>query len=407
MTTTKSVKRLRRFWKALEQLTGLATVDAEWRHLLGNEYELVAPMLRPTGRVAASYPRAGVWGQGLPYDLRAEDADRFVAVDPEGGPPIVLCRKDVLVHQLDLERFYRDLCAAFAFEWSSPSVIGPGLCARVGNHRPTSSTRCCVYLTIQPDTALLHDSIRRLIVMGDEPFILLTPSEVGDDDLAQILRLRHVGHLPLRETIGVDETGVLRAIRPADLLLQKFRAAVAAYEAGDRPRDAYAFRREGRVWILTFESKTEYVPHRDASGLAYIHHLLQRPYTDVEVVELEELVSGDVRVRAAGDAGEMIDDEGRRAMRRQYRADGGTWGDDEDGSAAAELKAHLDAAEGLGGRPRRDADQVDRLRVRITNLVTRAIKAITNPNLALHLDNSIRRGRAMSYAPESPLDWAL
>lgn len=407
MTTTKSLMRLRRFWKALEQLTGLATVDAEWRYLLGSEYELVAPMLQATGRVGAAYPRLGAWGQGLPYDLSAEGTDRFIAVDPEGGPPIVLCRKDVVVHQLDLERFYRGLCAAFSFESSSPSVIGPGLCVRVGNYRPTSSTHCCVHLTIQPDTALLHDSIRRLIVMGDEPFILLTPGEVGDDDLAQILRLRHVGHLPLCETIGIDETGALRAIRPADLLLRRFRAAVAAYEAADRPRHTYAFCREERVWILTFEAKTEYVPHREASGLAYIHHLLQRPYTALEVVELEELVSGDARVRAAGDAGEMIDDEGRRAMRREYQAVGGTWELDEDGSEAAELKAHLDAAEGLRGRPRRDADQVDRLRVRITNLITRAIQAISNPRFALHLDNSIRRGRAMSYSPESPLDWAL
>jgi hypothetical protein len=393
-----------RLWRALEAIPGLSAVRAEWRHWLGDDLAWAEQLLlRPTGDKATVFPSC----HGEPYQIVDHGGGRYKAVHPDGEPSLDLATSDITILQLDVVKLAGLLCAAFGFE-AEPFVRAPVMGRyRIGTWRATARTVSPVWFCVQPDRSLLRDSLRHLVAETDGPFVVLTPGAIGDGDLVQILRLRHACYLPLCETIDIDDTNKLRAIQPTDLLLRKFREAVTAYEAGDRRQDAYTFRREGRVWILTFKASTEYVPHRDASGLAYIHQLLQRPYTDVEVTELEELVSGDVRVRAARDAGETVDDEGRHAIRERYRAVGGTWEEDEDGSEAAALKARLDAVEGLGGRPRRDADQVDRLRVRITNLITRAIQAVADPKLALHLDNSIRRGRSMRYTPESPVEWVL
>lgn len=402
----KTLRRLKRFWNAIEQLTDFAATPAEWKWLTADEHAVIAPLLRANGRLATSYPRFGTWGYGSPCELVGDSEGRFVGIDPDGGPSIELTRADLMIQRLDVDRFCRMLCDAFGFA-AEPSSASGEVARKFAVHRPTSSTSCLVYLVIWPDEQARNDAVRRLLLQHVEPIVALTAGSVGDQELLQIMRTRRTCHLVLEETVGIDSDGALRAIRPADLILRQFKAAVEAYEDGEKRRYAREFKRVGAMWQLTYEGPTQHIPHTKASGLAYIHQLLQRPYTEVGVIELEELVSGDVRVRAAGDAGEMADDEGRRAMRDRYRDVGGTWSDDEDGSEAAAIRSHLDAVEGLGGRPRRSADQVERSRVRITNLITNAIQKIDNPKLAVHLDNSIRRGRSIRYAPESPVDWVL
>lgn len=402
----KTMRRLKRFWNAIEQLTDFAATPAEWKWLTGDEHALIAPLLRTSGHAATSYPRFGTWGYGTPYEIVCNSDDRIVGVDPDGGPPIELTRADLIIQRLELDGFCRLLCDAFAFEAAPFSASGE-VARKFAVHRPTSSTPCPVYLVICPDHKVRNDVLRRLLLQHVEPFVVLTAGSVGDEELLQVMRTRSTCLLVLEETVGIDSDGALRAIRPADLILRQFKVAVESYEDGEKRRYAHEFTRDGAMWQLTFEGPTQHIPHTRASGLAYIHQLLQRPYGEVGVIELEELVSGDVRVRAASDAGEMADDEGRQAMRDRYREVGGKWGDDEDGSEASAIKTHLDAVEGLGGRPRKSADQVERARVRISNLITNAIQKIENPKLAVHLENSLRRGRSMRYAPESPVDWAL
>jgi hypothetical protein len=47
---------LRRFWRSLEVLEGCATVPAQWKQLLGSEYDRARQFLRCSGELATFYP---------------------------------------------------------------------------------------------------------------------------------------------------------------------------------------------------------------------------------------------------------------------------------------------------------------------------------------------------------------
>jgi hypothetical protein len=73
------------------------------------------------------------------------------------------------------------------------------------------------------------------------------------------------------------------------------------------------------------------------------------------------------------------------------------------------LAGELASALGLGGRDRKLADPSERARkavtMRIRNSVGRIAKV--HPDLARHLERSVRTGMFCSYEPERPVDWVL
>lgn len=285
----------------------------------------------------------------------------------------------------------------------------------------TTARMCCsVYLAVCGDGGDRNDAIARLLSQHERPFVLVTAGALHDEDLAQIARLRGLCHLPLCETVAIDDAGALRSIAPADLLLNKFRRTVETYESGRPTANPFVFRREDRVWVLAFEGKTVYIPQRDAKGFAYIQKLLAQPNEVIDVVTLAEAVGRDVRVRAASSAGEILDSKSRLAMRERYRdarEERDEAKENNDLGRIEKLDVEIEQivdellrAEGLGGRTRLLDDQVERPRTNITNAINRAIKKVSDSRharLAAHLDNAINRGRDMSYTPESPIDWVF
>jgi hypothetical protein len=118
-----------------------------------------------------------------------------------------------------------------------------------------------------------------------------------------------------------------------------------------------------------------------------------------------------------GDLGEVIDDAARAAYRARLAelderlADAEADGDaDASESAAAErefLLAELSAAYGVGGRARRAGDPAERARTTVTSRIRDAIARIDTelPELARHLNASVRTGVYCVYSPESPTVW--
>src|SRR5262245_46483721 len=74
---------LPRFWRALERLPNSQAVLDEWRLLVGQEFTVVEPWLRSTGRLALGYPRHDTTGVREPYRVVSVTLDTWVGVSEE------------------------------------------------------------------------------------------------------------------------------------------------------------------------------------------------------------------------------------------------------------------------------------------------------------------------------------
>jgi hypothetical protein len=73
------------------------------------------------------------------------------------------------------------------------------------------------------------------------------------------------------------------------------------------------------------------------------------------------------------------------------------------------IAGELAAAMGLGGRSRSQTNAGERARKAVTQRIRNSLKRLStiHPELAAHLDRSIRTGRFCSYSPERPTEWSL
>ena len=192
-----------------------------------------------------------------------------------------------------------------------------------------------------------------------------------------------------------------------------------------------ALRREGDYWTVEFRDRS--VRLRDRKGLAYLARLLERPHREFAALELiagglapaaaplgtvQEL---DVRSAADDHAGELLDDQAKRAYRQRIDElredlDEARAFNDPERAARAEnelelLTAELARAVGFGGRDRKAASAVERARVSVTRAIRSAIDHVEqhHGDLAHHLDTTVKTGTYCRYAPppDDEVSWRV
>lgn len=167
------------FCNCLERITGLAAVTALWRHELAGDWPWAKLLLRPTGHLADCYPKL----EAVPASPAAyrvvwhdEDADRYVASCPEGTGRIELCSAELVVYELDRHRLAKRIAEAMGWASDYSEVQGVPHATRVGARDALSEDETWVYLVLQAGGGELSDTLNRLTVRHDRPFVLLTPT---------------------------------------------------------------------------------------------------------------------------------------------------------------------------------------------------------------------------------------
>jgi tetratricopeptide (TPR) repeat protein len=181
------------------------------------------------------------------------------------------------------------------------------------------------------------------------------------------------------------------------------------------------FRLEGEYWSIGYAGRL--LRLKDSKGLRILARLLAEPGRPYPAVDLERLGEGGdqptVRALSAQDAGELLDDEARRAYRArllELRAavDEEDAGDDADQAGAMReeidfITRELSRALGLGGRSRHAGSIAERARLNVTRAVKSAIRRIaaSDAGLAAHLEPTVRTGTVCVYSPDprSPVGW--
>lgn len=216
--------------------------------------------------------------------------------------------------------------------------------------------------------------------------------------------------------------------------MKRFAAAIEARRAKARQLPAQAlaapesregsFRKQGDFWEIGFEGQT--LRLRDSKGLQYIAALARHPGREFHVLDLAVGSGGAPRECPVGrspapvvlgNAGALLDERARNEYRRRFEEIGfevleaEKWHDGVKESRLREereiLARELSAAYGLGGKPRKGADVVERIRKAVTNRIRDSIAKIhgVHPILGAHFSYGIRTGTFCRYAPEKPVVW--
>jgi predicted ATPase len=197
---------------------------------------------------------------------------------------------------------------------------------------------------------------------------------------------------------------------PGEDLETLTRVALAALAGPAVAAAGAVFRRDGAVWTLAWAGRAVQMPHR--KGFSDLAELLARPGRAVHCLELDGGV-------AQGDLGAVIDARARdeyraRAAELQAEIEDARRAHDpaREERARDELGAIADALEaayGLGGRPRRVADPAERARSAVAWRIRSALGKLEGEHeqLGRHLRNSVRTGTWCVYEPETPVQWDL
>jgi tetratricopeptide (TPR) repeat protein len=168
------------------------------------------------------------------------------------------------------------------------------------------------------------------------------------------------------------------------------------------PRAELALRREGELWTLTTPAGAT-LRLKHGKGFAYLQYLLDRPGTDVHVLELAGVE------HRAGDAGPVLDARAKAEYRQRVDAlreeleEAERFGDTVRATRAREeldtIAEQLAGAVGLGGRDRRAASDVERARINVQRRLKDAIERITqaDPALGRYLSRAVKTGTTCSY----------
>jgi tetratricopeptide (TPR) repeat protein len=185
------------------------------------------------------------------------------------------------------------------------------------------------------------------------------------------------------------------------------------------PAPSCVFRREGDIWITTFEGETARM--RDLKGMQYLARLFAEPGREIHVLDLVGNADPELPPSSLGDAGTLLDARAKEMYRRRLSEideDIETARRNNDAGSVTQaererdfLMRELSRAVGLGGRDRMAGSASERARCAATRAVRQAIARMREHHTALaeHLDRTVRTGTFFLYQPDprAPVDWQL
>jgi hypothetical protein len=227
---------------------------------------------------------------------------------------------------------------------------------------------------------------------------------------------------------GFRAFGARRAADRTAALLHREGATAHALADGEPTEVSFAV--EGSNRTVGFQAHTSTV--RDLKGLRYVARLVAEPGREFHVLDLVAAESGILRPGVAhqdvgppvrgGESGlPLLDATAREAYRRRLAdieediEDARRMNDPERVALAERdreyLVSELSSAIGLGGRGREVGASAERARTAVARSIRYALDqlVVVQPDLARHLDRSLRTGTYCCYEedPLTPLAWRL
>lgn len=202
-----------------------------------------------------------------------------------------------------------------------------------------------------------------------------------------------------------DREFLIQGLSAAGLMAEPAPAAPAR-----PPAETARFVRKGGLWEAAFAGRVAQVA--DGKGCHDLAMLLASPRERIHCMELAGRL-------VEGDSGAAMDAKARAACQRRIQDLQAELAEAErhnDFARTERLSEELDgvieqlsAAVGLGGRGRKLGDPAEKARTAVTWRIRSAIRKIAgvHPELARHLEASVRTGAFCAYQPERPVRWTV
>ncbi|HUS31613.1 MAG TPA: AAA family ATPase [Kofleriaceae bacterium] len=288
------------------------------------------------------------------YPLLRDEEPPLPALHVHGfafGRPMAHCAMILAATLGDLEASRRHFASCLS------------LVTRIGA-RAFEAHACHAFSKITPDAAEAHDLAARARVIADEIGIRLDMREPT----------------PPRVT-ATTSPGIATSTAAATL------------------------RCEGEYWVVEWAAALCRV--KATRGVEMLAKLVGEPGREFHALDL-----AGAEVVDAGDSGEVLDAEAKRAYRarmlelREELDEAEQWNNAARAERARDeieaLESELSRAAGLGGRDRRVGKAAERARVNVQRRLTDALKRISeiNADLGKHFATTVRTGTYCSYSPE-------
>jgi hypothetical protein len=165
-----------------------------------------------------------------------------------------------------------------------------------------------------------------------------------------------------------------------------------------------SLQREGEIWTVAGPAGPP-VRLRHGKGLVYLQYLIEQPGRQVHVLELAGIE------HRTGDAGAVLDPQAKAAYRARLDDLGEQLAEAErfqDSTRARRIEQEIDSlaeqlagAVGLGGRDRRAASDVERVRINVQRRLKDTVDRVSaaNPALGRYLAAALKTGTYCLYQP--------
>ncbi len=217
---------LKRWWRSLESVIGLAEVTRAWEKLLGPEYEPMAGFLRPSGALAQSVPCPAEHDCGCAHYVVEHSPDHAVAVcqcEPQRCDTFPVAKSDRVIFEVNQSLLGTALASALGIEPEFEKLRDSYMTFRLGTYSPLAGYEFPVFLCIQFDPYELQMAMATLIATLDSPIIVLVPTrDLVNPTVMDMVNRRGCCLLALENFINI-EGGMLIAHPPLETLLSKFK----------------------------------------------------------------------------------------------------------------------------------------------------------------------------------------
>lgn len=226
----KATKAMNLFLRAIEVLPGQATDRRAWKALLGSEWDVAEPFLRPTGRIARDIDCPNPGGENCPRKIVHHHDGMIRAVCGDGQrmcESIDLVATDIEILQVDRQKLRAAIVRALKLV--PVSTRATELITLLGRHLLQAGVGFKVFLAIPDPQAPV--GANDIVNLGTEstPFVLLVPGLSSlAADAHSMLAGRNGRPIPLDECLALDGAGNLRGTLPIDILFGGERAALAS-----------------------------------------------------------------------------------------------------------------------------------------------------------------------------------
>ncbi len=420
-------------WHKIGLPEGRAGTLPELQDYYGGAWPSLAKYFLPTQRLASTIECPKPGGPGCPRQVVIHSHNDIVAVcgnTPKECESVPLFRRDVIIHELKIEKLLSDLARLLQVKGAAPESIMP-LTWNLGTYAALDWPAMPVYISLQSDSEDFQSVAITLLAQKEKPFILLVPSR----NFCPVFLLETIQNAGAH-LVGIDEIQSHQEIKDSAGLLGKH-----VYLEHARAEDDNYFRLEQDYWQIHFRGTPYSI--KQSVGMRYITLLIERAYndeTEIHVVDLLYLVKGrpneknpelsrmtkeqlsEIGFDVTGlDVGlDVITPEGKERVKKLVQQLERQIEDAEEYGHTAEalrlrekkeaLEDYIQKALGLGGRRRKVSDSNEKARKSVSKAIDNTLIRMgknEEDQLAVYLDAHLDKGLFCSFRKDPNIFWKI